>query len=533
VSAAPRVDAVRLEAMPGDGGDPFVRRYAAGDPAVAEFFGPRPAALDASLDGVRRGSLLDRGARRALVEALRAQPGAIPEAPAQRDAIAALEEEATLAVVTGQQPGLFLGPLLTLHKAVSAIALARRLSSRHGRAVVPVFWIVAEDDDPSEIDALSIAAKAGVETVRLFPGGAPAERRTFAALSLGDAFERARAETVALLPAGGASARLAERLADASRLGTPVASFARLLGALLGPLGLVVADPSDPALKALLAPIFRREAGDPLATARAAAGAASRLEALGLRAQVRPDPSQPAFFVLEGGRRARPAAASAASLASHPERLVPNVLLRPVCQDYLFPAVATVAGPAEVAYLGQTGEAYARHGVPRPVVAPRLSALLVEPEVARVLDRHAIDLAVLRRAPSALAAPSADPPELSALERPSADLDAALGRLEERLAGDAPPLAAMVAGARRKVAFEVQRVRERGRKELDRASEDFRRQAARARDRLFPDGRLQERVLSPLPFLARWEALPESLAALYDPLDARPVIVRLPSEGPG
>lgn len=519
----------RLAALPGQEPSRLYEDFVAGAPALAPFFGPSLAAVEAG-ELPRRGALLDRAARRELAAALGAQPGAEAGAPAQRDALAALEAEETLAVVAGQQPGLFLGPLLTLYKAVSAVALAERLARRLARPVVPVFWIVAEDDDLSEIADLALpAAGGGLETIAIFPDRAARERVTYARLRAPEEIARAASEVAPRLGGGDGAARLAARLARAAQHATPVAAFASLLGDLLGPLGLVVADPSDPRLKALLAPVFRREMEDPLATPRAAAEAGRRLVALGYHAQVAPEAGRAALFTLDdAGRRRALDPGRVAEADARPERLVPNVLLRPACQDALFPTIATVCGPAEVSYLAQVGEVYARHGVPRPAVVPRLSALLVEPHVARFLDRDRPDLALLCAAPAALARGASEPAEVRALERPIADLDAALSALEERLIASSPPLAAMAGGARRKIGFEAARLVERLRKALDQDGEAFRKRTARARERLCPDGRPQERVLSPLTFLARWESLPEMLTAMYDPGDARPLLVRLP-----
>jgi hypothetical protein len=216
------------------------------------------------------------------------------------------------------------------------------------------------------------------------------------------------------------------------------------------------------------------------------------------------------------------------------ERIAPGVLIRPAYQDYLLPTVAYVGGPAEVAYLAQLGETYERHGVPRPIVVPRLAAILAEPDVARFLDRESPNLALLREAPALLAGDAAVPPpgEIAALESPGAALDEALARLGEALAAQAPPSAAMVESSRIKIRREIERVAQSASKQLDREREAQRRRVARVRERLFPDGRLQERVLSPLPFFARWPGLVDALVNAYDPVDARPLLVRLPGRSP-
>ena len=542
MSDAARIE--RLPGMPGGAASRLFDDYVRGDAALDPFFGRRVRTAADFAPPPREGSLLDTAGRRALVEALLSSPGRIDGARAQEEAIAALAEEPTLAVVTGQQPGLFLGPLLTLYKAVATVALARQLEARYRRRVVPVFWLVAEDDDFSEISETRLVDAAGAtHAITLDADGD--EKRTYASLRAGPSLESAGARVAALLSADGAHSRgetIAAAVCAAAREFTPVRAFARLLGSLLADRGLVILDPSDARIKALAAPFVRRELEQPLASSRGAREAGARLEALGYHAQICIDEDRPALFEVQGGRRTRIAAAEgpdgrgAGAPAALVETIAPGVLIRPAYQDYLLPTVAYVGGPAEVAYLAQLGETYERHGVPRPIVVPRLAAILAEPDVARFLDRDAPDLALLREAPAQLAAavdPAAPAPaEIAALHTPLAALDEALARLGEALAAQAPPSAAMVEGARTKIRREIERVAQSAGKQLDRERETQRRRVARVRARLFPDGRLQERVLSPLPFLARWPGLVDALVNAYDPLDARPLLVRLAGRSP-
>ncbi|MFN0150760.1 MAG: bacillithiol biosynthesis BshC [bacterium] len=530
MSSAPRVErserlrVERLAGMPGGDASRLIADYVRGEPALDPFFGRRVASLDDFEPPPRTRSLLDAGGRRALVKVLRDSPGVVPSAAAQQESLAALEDESTLAVVTGQQPGLFLGSLLTLYKATSVIGLARRLSKRLSRTVVPVFWLVSEDDDLSEIsETRLVTGKEESRLVRLFPDPAAAEKRTYASIRGRDLSESAARQVVDLLPEGPARGEIIDSLLASAREETPVRSFAKLLGSLLAPYGLVILDPSDARIKQLAAPFVAREMRALHATAAAARAAGERLEDLGYHAQVRVDGERSALFDVRDGRRARADAASAV------ESIAPGVLIRPAYQDFLLPTIAYVGGPAEVAYLAQVGESYERHEVPRPVALPRLSAILVEPETAAFLERSRLDLASLRNGGGAPAPEAPLPDELLAVRDPAESLDAALLALSARLASIAPPLEAMVGGARKKIRHEIERVIESARKQLDRDAEMLRRRSARARERLFPDGKPQERVYSPLTFLVQWPDLIETLIDAYDPSDARPILIALPA----
>lgn len=514
----------RLPGMPGGEASRLIEHYVRGEPALDPFFGRRVSSLADFDPPPRAGSLLDAAARRALVAALRDTPGVVPDAAPQQASLAALESESTLAVVTGQQPGLFLGSLLTLYKATSVIGLARRLQTRLSRPVVPVFWIVSEDDDLSEIAETRLAVgKEGSRVVRLFPDAGAPPRRTYASIPARDRLAIAANEIATLLPGGPGRDAIGEALRASAGEETPVRAFARFLGLLLARHGLVVVDPSDPRVKALAAPFVRRESSALHATAAAARAAGAALEARGYHAQVRVDGDRSAFFDVRDGRRARADAASAAECAA------PGVLIRPAYQDYLLPTVAYVGGPAEVAYLAQVGESYERHAIPRPVILPRLSAILLEPDAAAFLARIGLGLDEFRRSAGAATSDAPLPEELIGVQDPARMLDEALRALSEKLAGVAPPLEAMVGGARKKIRHEIDRVLESARKQLDRDGDALRRRGARVRDRLFPDGRPQERVYSPLSFLAEWPDLVERLIDEYDPSDARPLLVTLPA----
>ena len=304
-------------------------------------------------------------------------------APATAQAAARrLAEPGAVAVATGQQAGLFGGPLYTLLKALTCIRLAERIAREHDATVVPIFWVDAEDHDLDEIrhcpvlDAELDPRAVGLELDS--PRGTAA-----AAIRLTGSVRHATASLRELLPSTEFTAEVIAGLDAAYAEGTRlVEAFARWLDHLAGHAGLVVFDASDPAAKPLVQSLFADELRASGETARQAAAAGAALAAAGYHAQVEPQPDGVALFRLDEtrqpirvapggftvGERTVDADDLLREVAAQPARFSPNVLLRPIVQDALFPTVAYVSGPNELAYLGQLRDVYARFGVPMPII---------------------------------------------------------------------------------------------------------------------------------------------------------------------
>ena len=465
-------------------------------------------------------------------QAGRAFPATAAEAlvPAPGEAAArardALLGGRALAVTTGQQPGLFTGPLYTLHKALTSVALAEALAARWGRSVVPVFWVAGDDHDFAEINHCAVVSVEGeVRRIELRerPAGAPmlpAYRESVApggdeALT---ALEGAlppsdfRAETLAWLRA---AYRPERSMAEA---------FAVALADLLAPFGVVVCRGWHGDLKRAAAPLVlealrsARTLDDALAREAAALRERGREpvvavgEGLGLamveaasgrdRLRIEAD----GFATRRSGERFSLADLEALAQAS-PERLSANVLLRPVVEASLIPTVAYVGGPAELGYLGQVAPLFAHLAVPRPVPTPRLSGFVVEAKVDKSLER-------LGLTPADLARPEGELTSALAREALPADAAAALGALRagigERWAAVREAAVRLertlerpVDTARNQALHAADEIEKRLVSALKRSNEAALQQLARARVHLFPDGRPQERVLTAATYLAR------------------------------
>jgi len=206
---------------------------------LSPFFAGNPADPIAWAGAISRAQAYDRP-RAAIVAMLQAQQARRNSPPAARAAVAALASPSTVAIVTGQQAGLFGGPVFTLLKAVTAIRLSARLSREHGVTAVPVFWIDAEDHDWDEIAGCGVLAAD--QTLRRVEVGAPegAGERTVASLHYTDQITQALEQLAATLPATEYTGDLLDALREAYQPGRGVAeAFARFIDRVLGPHGLV------------------------------------------------------------------------------------------------------------------------------------------------------------------------------------------------------------------------------------------------------------------------------------------------------
>ena len=501
---------------------PLAGDYAFNFSNVAPFYAGDPASLDAWTQAIARAPqhAANRGAIARIVEGQQTRRSAPPPSLA---ATRTLADDRSVAIVTGQQAGIFGGPMFTLLKAVTAMQLARRVTEQHGTPAVAVFWVDAEDHDWPEIASCTVLdADLQPRTVTV-PPPAGAGELPVASLAFDEAIEDSIAQLADALGPTDFSQWVIGRLRSAFQPGGGVAdAFARWLEDLLGPHGLIVFDSSDPAAKPLAAAIFSRELADPGHSASLASAAGDALLARGHAPQVTPQRDSVSVFHLDGGRRPIrrdadgfliderriPAEELYALAASRPERFSPNVLLRPVVQDTLFPTVAYVAGPSELAYLGQLGTIYQHFGVPMPLMYPRATATLVDSATARFLAKYKLPFQHLQaQDESALNRLLASQlPQV--VEEAMHEAEGSIRRSMQRLIEAMPALDPTLAGAARttsgKMEHELRALHSKMIQAAKKRDETLRRQFIRAKAQAFPDGEPQERALATVFFLNRY-----------------------------
>ena len=445
------------------------------------------------------------------------------EAPPEAQAAARrLAEPGTVAIVTGQQAGLFGGPLFTLLKALTAIALARRVADEHHVSAVPVFWVDAEDHDLDEVRTCAVPDRE-LALRRLDLDAAPGPGQPVAGVrlppSIGALIETLRQT----LPPTEFSGVTLDGLTAAYAPGTGMAAaFSRWLDALLGRHGLAVFDGSDPAAKPLVQAVFEQEVRLRGETARLAAAAGAQLTARGYHAQVTPAAGAVALFRLNGGRRpirlggdafaigeARFSSGALIQLVrDQPQTFSPNVLLRPIVQDTLFPTAAYVSGPNELGYMGQLREVYHRFGVPMPLVYPRLTATFLDRAALKFLTRHDLGLERLQaRDDSALNGlinaqlPQAVEAAVTAAEQQGA---ARLDSIADLVTVIDPTLAGAARTTKQRMERDLRTLRAKIVQAAKRRDTTLRRQFHRTQAQAFPDGAPQERAVSSVYFINRY-----------------------------
>ncbi|HJY29869.1 MAG TPA: bacillithiol biosynthesis cysteine-adding enzyme BshC [Pyrinomonadaceae bacterium] len=442
------------------------------------------------------------------------------------DNIQLLRDSDCIAVVSGQQAGLFTGPLYTIYKALSAVKLAGCLRQRDTKAV-PVFWIASEDHDFAEVAKAEIIGRdcqlKHVEvTNALHREGQPVGK-----VVVDDSIDAVVDQLFELLPNSEFADDIKALVKDAWRPGRGFAeSFAMMMTSLLGRYGLIFLDPLDPELKKLAAPLYADAARRAPEIASAIEKRSSDLESAGYHAQVlATSNSFPLFLHDEQGARhavvrgengkyrakdveQEYTAEELAALAQQkPERFSPNVTLRAVVQDYLLPTIAYYGGAAEIAYFAQTAEVYRVLERPATPILPRSSLTMIERHTGRVLERYGLTLKdffeglepVIKRVVEEVL--GADTAKLFA--KTEENVNQELDRLRQDLESIDPTLAGALETGRKKINYQLEGLRTRFVRAQMGRDEAAHRQLQRAFDQLYPNKDLQERHINITSLLAR------------------------------
>jgi bacillithiol biosynthesis cysteine-adding enzyme BshC len=391
-------------------GRAFSNSYLAGEPAAHAFFAP--GFRDPGERGRRARLAAERAVPPALLHTLRDQQALLPASAARQTNLDALAAGRTAVVATGQQVGLFLGPLYAFYKAASAIAVARAIEAEAGIRCVPLFWLQTEDHDFEEIRSCTVADGDGQPARLALPDEHQGTGRCSVAYRvLPDDVTTLLDRLAEALGATPASEETLALLRAHYRPGRSLpAAFASTLAALFADEGLLVFDPRDTRVAALAAPLYRTcieeaEAIERTLRTRQAALAASFAEQVPIRERGalvffhRDSASGPRFRLeRQPGASAREtpwrlAGASASVghaelleiLARDPLRFSTSALLRPIVQDALLPTVAYVAGPGEINYFAQLPPLYQHFAVTPPLLVPRARFLCVDARARRRL----------------------------------------------------------------------------------------------------------------------------------------------------
>jgi bacillithiol biosynthesis cysteine-adding enzyme BshC len=473
---------------------------------------------------MREGRKLSAEHRSRLADLLQAQNAAFGGGELTAKNIDRLRNGAS-AVVTGQQVALFGGPLYTLLKAATAIARAREATAA-GFDTVPVFWLASEDHDFAEIAHVDLPDRDGLKPVTIGP--APEIPLPVGGIALGPRVAEALAGLEELLGEGEVTSLLREAYRPEATL---AGAFGSLMARLFARWGLIVIDAAEPGFHALGAEVLARAVCEADVLHAALVERDKLLAERGYHSQVKVGEQSSLLFLMEektgarlplrrvavdgqrdghrqwkaGGRRYT-SEELLEILQVTPERCSPNALLRPVFQDAVLPTSAYIAGPAEIAYFAQSEVLY-RGILERPTaVLPRLSATLVEPKIATVMERHEVRLPDVLTNADALAqrlAARAMPTEgKRKLAAAGNSLDSELSAVTEWMAQMDAGLGRAATTAASKMRYQMNRLRRlAARYQLEKEA-SLARHAQAITEAVYPGGHLQERVVAGIYFLA-------------------------------
>jgi len=501
-------------------------------PQATRFLGPHysePAVFAAKAEQVCAGF---GGERAALAEMLLTYNRSVGCSAAALAQIEKLRDRRAVAVLCGQQAGLLTGPLYTIYKALCAVKLAAKLEAELVRPVVPVFWIASEDHDFSEANHCYVMDKEGKPRriqLELAHGGEPVGQ-----LALTEqAGQEVLATLAAVVPGSEFGAEIIAWLEEARSLAvTPVDWFARIMAKLFAGEGLVLFEPLFWEARSLASVVFRqaiqlRESAESALALREAS-----LRAEGYHLQVEREAGatllmrlgkkrtalywRDGHFVTRDGLFRRTEAELLEMASAVPESLSANVLLRPLVQDKIFPTLAYIPGPGEIAYFAQVTALYPVFGIEQPLLWPRPGVTLVERRLAQYLEKYQVaEQEIFQSLDEALARELKKKSELD-IDSIFAHLRGHLALEYEHLKRDLaklnPQLSALAEKNLVHVYNQVSYLEAKAREEDKKKSEVMIRHFFALVQTLKPNGKLQERVFCLLPFLLKygpsfWERL--------------------------
>ena len=474
--------------------------------------------------------------RAALVETLKRQNRRWGASAKTMENLDRLAGDHCRAVVTGQQVGLFTGPAYTIYKALTAVRLAEAYR-RRGVEAVPLFWMATEDHDLQEVGRTWILAADSTLNSVQFAQESEGNRLPVGPMSFGPSIAGHLDRFLQRLPDSEFKPVLAARLKRVYReRNTFGEAFAEVVSFLLSEYGLILLDPREPTLKKMARPVFHQVAEAWEKLDELLGGRNRQLAGAGYSPQVsREAGTSFLFWEKDGKRRGLVRTREGFSLRGDsevlpdlrglieraPEQVSPNVLFRPVVQDFLLPTLAYVAGPSEIAYYAQISPLYHALGRVMPPVVPRAGFTVIERRMQKLLDKYRLEFCDLFRGSRALlkqiVEETVNQEVGNRFDRLESAIDSRLGEMEEPLKSVDPTLVGALGTVRKKIQYQLENLRSKFVSAESRRREILTRQIDSLLTTLYPSGAFQERHISIFYFLSRYG--PEFLEELYDAID--------------
>ncbi len=493
--------------------------------AVKQFYGHPPTIQE--VKKVARSLDYPRERKAEVTQILREQNAALGAGEATRENLDRLAKGA-VAVVSGQQVGLFGGPAYAIYKAVSAIQIAQELT-RAGIDAVPVFWMATEDHDLDEVRIATWFHEGKLTRFEL-PGNGDAGQPV-GRIALGTKVAEMVHEASRMLRAAGGEFVAGIFRESYGAQETYGSSFGKLFTRLFAEQGLILLDPLDARLHRVAAEVLRRAVEEREELNEALLTRGKELDKAGFAAQVKVTARSTLIFsmgqVTSGGMARgtrQPIAVSGGkfvcseqswtkeeliqAVEAEPEKFSPNALLRPVLQDFLLPTAAYIAGPAEIAYFAQAEVIYKKLLGRMPVILPRAAYTMLDAKAEKLLRRYGLKVEDVWRGSQELRRKMETSSVPSGLgknfDKTLNESDRMLSRLKKQIVRLDPTLSGAVETAQKKIAFQFEKLKRKTGKAqalntgLIAAHQEF------LESLLYPHKMLQSRELCFLPFLANW-----------------------------
>jgi bacillithiol biosynthesis cysteine-adding enzyme BshC len=318
-----------------------------------------------------------------------------------------LADPRTVTVITGQQAGVFTGPLYTIYKTITTICLAEEKSRELGQIVVPVFWVAAEDHDYAEVDHLEFIGREQ-ELVKLQLDYKPQGKYSIGHIPVTEAVFKIIEQLDANTNPSEWKGEIIQKLRELAETNDNLADwFAAIMAWLFQNHGLILVNPLNKELRKLWSKTFVSFLEKSEHVNTKLRSAMDKVRALGVEPQVDvPENNVNLFFYVEGERLPLLKSDDSYSVRgaeghwsredlkkiaiSSPEMISPNVVLRPVAQDLLFPILAYVAGPGEISYYALYREIYPLFSCTMPIIYPRTNVTIIERGIAGNMEKYGV-----------------------------------------------------------------------------------------------------------------------------------------------
>ena len=464
-----------------------------------------------------------------LTRVLREQNIAFGSPARTMENISLLERPTTFAVVTGQQVGLFGGPLYTLFKAITAIKFAEKLKGKFpAYDFVPVFWMEGEDHDFAEMNNVAVYDTEGKPGAVQYLHGAEMPEHNLGPigeLQFNSSLDQTYAQLESLFQQSEFTPNVLNEIKSAYGTGkTFNQCFASWMNMLFADYGLVFLSPNNKELKRILSPLFEKEIREFPRTTQIVIAQSAELEER-YHAQVKPK-SLNLFMFHKGGRYLIQPREGEKDFSlkgtrhfiqpeellqiarEQPELLSANVILRPVAQDMLLPTIAYIAGPSEVAYHAQLKPVYEYFGVTQPIVYPRASASFVEERLLRTMEKYGLDIVDFLDDPNIVTSKVSE--QISSIKlsemfgNANTTIRSTLNEMKFGLKEIDPTLIAALENVQSKIDGNMSVLMEKSTAAQKRRNEVAIRQIEKGANSLLPNGSLQEREISPLYYMNKY-----------------------------